>query len=380
VSELAIKTGTNPGTAVDIDTRLAQANGRLKAGKVGVRVIRRGDTLSLRATLPPKPGAAPRKDNRDVIALGVNANPAGVQLAERKARLLGAELQNGSFDWGKWITGASVQNALTVGAWVERYAKEYKLTLNSETWRTDYHNVFRRLPAEAVLTAELLREMMAAIQADHPDSRTQRRFALTFDKLGKFAGLEIDFSHLRGNYSASEVEPRDIPGDELIAQCFYQVPDPGWRWAFGMVATFGLRSHEAFFLDTEDLQQGGYMIAVKQGKIGRRLVWACYPEWVDQFGLRSPQLPPVSAKTHCGYTQRWCSYFQDRFSFTALDLRHAWAIRTLECDVPYALAAMQMGHSVAVHERTYHRWITKETHQKAFDAVMWRSDRPRPPS
>ncbi len=51
----------------------------------------------------------------------------------------------------------------------------------------------------------------------------------------------------------------------------------------------------SFYLDTEELQQGGYMVAVRQGKTGRRLVWACYPEWVDQFELRSPQLPPVKA-------------------------------------------------------------------------------------
>ncbi len=117
VSELATKTDTKSGTVADIDTRIAQANGRLKAGKVGVRIIRRGDTLSLRATLPPKPGVV-RKDNRWAIALGVPANAAGVQLAERKARLLGAELQNGSFDWGsgrlkvlnpssRWATGLS---------------------------------------------------------------------------------------------------------------------------------------------------------------------------------------------------------------------------------------------------------------------------------
>ncbi len=105
--ELAIKTGTKTGTAfmVDVDTRIAQANGRLKAGKIGVRIKRRGDTLSLRATLPPPPGAVPRADGRYVLALGVPANPAGVQFAESKARLLGAELQNGKFDWSNWVDG-----------------------------------------------------------------------------------------------------------------------------------------------------------------------------------------------------------------------------------------------------------------------------------
>jgi hypothetical protein len=108
MSKLVTQTGTNSGT-VDIDSRIAQTNGRLKSGRIGVRVIRRGDTLSLRATLPLKPGATPKKDNRDVIALGVPSNPAGVQLAERKARLLGAELQNGTFEWNRWLVGQVLQ-------------------------------------------------------------------------------------------------------------------------------------------------------------------------------------------------------------------------------------------------------------------------------
>jgi integrase len=371
--ELANKTGTNLGT-VDIDTRIAQANGRLKAGKVGVRIKRRGDSLSLRATLPD----TGKKDSRWVLALGVPANPVGVQLAERNARLLGAELQNGTFDLVKWTGGK--QDSGTVRDWIDRYTREFKHSVEAATWRSDYHNVFTKLPGESVLTSDLLKQKVLQVANDNPNSRNQRRYALSLERLGKFAGLDVDFSHLRGNYSASEVEPRDIPSDKLIAECFYQVPDPGWRWAFGMVATFGLRSHELFYLDTEEMQQGGYMVAVKEGKTGRRMVWACYPEWIEQFGLRSPQLPPVSATTHSGYTQRWCHYFQDRFPFTALDMRHAWAIRSLECDVPYALSAMQMGHSVTVHEQTYHRWSRRETHQKAFDAVMWRGDRPRPPS
>uniref|UniRef100_A0A832H5A6 Site-specific integrase n=1 Tax=Oscillatoriales cyanobacterium SpSt-402 TaxID=2282168 RepID=A0A832H5A6_9CYAN len=281
------------------------------------------------------------------------------------------------FDWADWFE-TECSDLGRVADWVERYTKEFKPTLDSETWRTDYHNVFSKLPADVALTSTLLHEMLLTIQAEHPNSRQQRRFALAFERLGKFAGLEVNFSHLRGNYSASEVEPRDIPSDQLIAQSFCQIPDSGWRWVFGMVATFGLRSHEVFYLDTEELQQCGYMVAVKEGKTGQRLVWACYPEWVEAFDLRSPQFPQVTAKNHSDYTRRWCHYFQGRFSFTALDMRHAWAIRSLECNVPYALSAMQMGHSVTVHEKTYHRWIKRETHQRAFDAVMWREARPRP--
>jgi hypothetical protein len=39
------------------DGRIAQANGRLKASKVGVAIEQIGDRLALRATLPPKPSS-----------------------------------------------------------------------------------------------------------------------------------------------------------------------------------------------------------------------------------------------------------------------------------------------------------------------------------
>lgn len=367
---------------VDVDARLAQANGRLKAGKIGVRIIRRGDTLSLRATLPPRPGAV-RADGRYVLALGVPANPAGVQLAERKARLLGAELQNGGFDWGRWLTGASVQNPLTVGDWVKRYAKEYQSTVEPVSWQKDYLNAFAKLPQDQVLTAETLKQCLLQIKDAKPNSRTQRRCALAFGRLAEFAGLQVDFKHLRGGYSSDKSpDPRDIPSDELIAQCWAQIADPGWRWLFGMLACFGLRSHECFYLDTEELQQDGWMVVLKEGKTGARLIWSFYPEWVEQFDLRNPKLPAVTGKEHADYTQRVSQWFgrAEFIPFTALDLRHAWAIRTLECGLPYSEAAAQMGHSVTVHEKTYHRWITRETRQKIFDAVMWRSDRPKPPT
>jgi hypothetical protein len=45
----------------------------------------------------------------------------------------------------------------------------------------------------------------------------------------------------------------------------------------------------------------------------------------------------------------------------------------------YGMAALQMGHSVAVHHRTYHRWITRTHMQSAYERVMLYPDRPKPP-
>jgi integrase len=360
---------------MDIDDRIDAANLRLKTGKLGVAIERRGGMLWLRGTFPPKPGNPRTQPYRQKLSLGLRVNIVGVQEAEKQAKLLGAELQLGRFDWSKWGKDCARPDE-TIADWIERFTCEFQHTVEPITWKTDYKNVFGKLPGQKILAIDTLKEV---IDSTKPHTRTRRRCALAFERLAKFASLEADFSHLRGNYSASEVEPRDIPSDRLIAECWQKIPDPGWRWVFGMVATFGLRSHEAFYLDTEDLQQTAWIISVDQGKTGQRLVWACYPEWVEQFDLRNPQLPGVTGKAHSDFTNRWCSYFQNRFPFTALDLRHAWAIRTLACGLPYSEAAAQMGHSVTVHERTYHRWITRETRQKIFDAVMWRDGRPKPP-
>jgi hypothetical protein len=45
---------------------------------------------------------------------------------------------------------------------------------------------------------------------------------------------------------------------------------------------------------------------------------------------------------------------------------------TLE-DPPDTVAARMMGHSVAIHTRTYHHWITRRDQQQAVEAALSRS-------
>ena len=58
--------------------------------------------------------------------------------------------------------------------------------------------------------------------------------------------------------------------------------------------------------------------------------------------------------------------------FTPYDLRHAWAVRTIHIGLPDTVAARMMGHSVAIHTRTYHHWITRRDQQQAVDAALAR--------
>jgi integrase len=104
-------------------------------------------------------------------------------------------------------------------------------------------------------------------------------------------------------------------------------------------------------------------------------VWAFYPEWIDEFKLRTIQLPDLEtdlAKTTLQRIgQRVTAQFR-RYGipFSPYNLRHAWAVRTIHFGLPDTVAAKMMGHSVAVHTRTYHQWITARDQQQAVNAAL----------
>jgi integrase len=68
-----------------------------------------------------------------------------------------------------------------------------------------------------------------------------------------------------------------------------------------------------------------------------------------------------------------------KIPFTPYSLRHSWAIRTLSFDLPYAEAARQMGHSIAVHEAVYWKWLSPRHQQKINDMALNNPNRPQPP-
>jgi integrase len=192
----------------------------------------------------------------------------------------------------------------------------------------------------------------------------------------KFVDSAIDIQRYAGSYNPRRAKPRDLPTDELIQEWFEKIPDPSWQWFYGMLATYGLRPHEAFYVNF-DL----YPIAtITEGKTGGRRIWACYPEWCDKFNLKNSLIPEISAKNNTEFGAKAGKYFKRiGLPFHLYDLRHCWAVRTLEFGLDLSLAAQQMGHSVQVHSDLYHAWISDSHHQKAYDAIMQRSDRPKPP-
>jgi integrase len=347
---------------------LEQINAQLKALKIGVKVWQRGDRLWLRATLPPKPGSGKTRSYQQGIALGIYANPAGLKRAKAEALTVGGLLACKQFSWEPYLKEEAATSK-TAAEWVREFEADYFAARDRKpiTWKKDYQQVFNQLDPVAELTGELI---VQTILTTKPDTRTRKRFCMALGQLAKFAGVEVNVSRLAGSYSSSKsTKPRDLPEDELIIEVRNGISNPAWQWVYGVLAIYGLRPHEVFNLDLKRLATGDKVLSVLDGKTGARRVWPFPLQWWEQWKLWEIKMPSVAAESNSEYGYRVQQWFKRNIPFHAYDLRHAWAVRTLKIGLDVTLASQQMGHSVAIHTQTYHRWISEKTHQEAFEKL-----------
>jgi integrase len=353
---------------MQISAKLNQANGRLKASKIGVAILRRGDRLYLQAVLPPRPGSSKLSFCQQQIALGIHANPPGISLAEKEARRLGYLRDAKEFDWDLYGGGGNIkQKSELIADWVQRFEELKRPRISGTTWKTDYFRPFSQLPAGELITPEIL---LSAIANTKPNTRQRRRFCLAFRQLADFAGIELDVRHLMGSYSATKVKARNLLTDEDILICYNKIQNPCWQWAYGAIATYGLRNHEVFYLDMSRFP----IAQVQEGKTGYRQVWPLQPEWAEQWDLANIKLPSVTGKCHADFGMRVTKFFaKAAFGFNSYDLRHAWAVRAIRFGLTAPLAAKQMGHSLQVHTQTYHLALNEREQQQAYDLLVTRN-------
>lgn len=184
-------------------------NDRLKAGKVGVRVCQRGDRLSLRATLPPKPDSGKTIWYQQYISLGIYANPAGLQRAETEAKLVGVLLARDEFDWNRYIETSKTEQGCEY--WIRKFEEDYyarrgRTPTTERTWKSDYLSAWKLL--EGALNQQNLIASACKVPAN---TRKRKLVCEKFSTLAKFAGIEVDLSPYVGSYGAGESMPRYIP-------------------------------------------------------------------------------------------------------------------------------------------------------------------------
>jgi len=376
--------------------RLAQENDQLARAGVSLRLELRGQRLGLRGPLPCRRGSGRQRMQR--ISLGLHADGTGLERAKESLKEVLQQQRQGLFDWSRWGAGESANpsqpsgDPLGLQGFEASFFGDPRRRRNPAgsrtTWTSAYRPYLRRLVAiasEHDLPLELpLLEMV--LESYAPTSRSRQQCGTALAALARHNGLELpgDWTIRAAGYGLHAAQFRRLPGDQQILALVDQIPNPRWRLAYGLMATYGLRNHEIFFCDLSALAAGGDRVirVLPTSKTGEHQVWPFQPEWVEHFGLEQlgslpPPLPQVTTDLRRSTLQQVGRRVAEQFRryglpITPYDLRHAWAVRTIHIGLPDTVAARMMGHSVAIHTRTYHHWITRRDQQMAVDAALAR--------
>ncbi len=390
--------GLDPAAAIDAE--LQRQNGLLGASGVSLRLERRGQRLGLRGPLPCRRGGGGFPVQR--ISLGLCASEGGLREAQRALRRLQQQLQHQRFDWRDWAVGQERPPAAAAdpSRVAEGVLEQFKAGFFADprrrrnpagcrsTWLGAYLPYLRRLLALAAsrqrnLDAELFLEVLEGYPAA---SRSRQQCGTALAALARQLGLSLapDWAERAGGYGLHQAQFRQLPSDAAVQDLVERIPNPRWRLAYGLMATYGLRNHEVFFTDLSSLAPGGDRVlrVLPTSKTGEHQVWPFQPEWVEHFELpklaeSSAALPSVCTDLRRTTLQQVGRRVAEQFRrydlpITPYDLRHAWAVRTIHIGLPDTVAARMMGHSVTIHTRTYHHWITRRDQQQAVDAALAR--------
>ncbi len=393
-----------------------QANQLLARSGTSWRLEVRGRRLGLRGPLPPREGTAQAPLTIQRLSLGLEACEASLPQAFAHLQTVREQLSQGAFSWGAWQRS---KGALTpvpsrpadappppapavppleleeaVASFERAFHQDPRRRRSPagarSTWRAAYKPYLRRLlalGAQRQRRASLTPELLLAVLESYPlASRSRQQCALVLGALARQREMPLpaDWQELGRGYGLHAARFRPLPSDAQILRVVEQIPNPRWRLVYGLMATYGLRNHEVFFCDFSAMAPGGDRVlrVLPTSKTGEHQVWPFQPEWVELFALDrlgcDPEgLPPVDTDLRRTSLQRVGQRVSEQFRryqlpLTPYDLRHAWAVRTIHIGLPDTVAARMMGHSVAIHTRTYHHWITRRDQQQAVDAALSR--------
>ena len=379
-------------TAHPLDEPLAIVNKRLKAARLGLKVERRGNRLNVRGTLPPRPDSSKLQPYQQRIPLGLSVDDTDIAQIETKVKIIAAELIADIFDWEDYVETRPKRIDAEISEQIAAFEVHFfRLNENSDrpasvrtTWQKAYLPYLRKLEAIAQqhYTLSLSEAIYATIQSTKANSRSRQVCCTALDALATFLDVPLPtpLKSFWGNYGNSKTQTRRLPTDKDILAAYEKIPHDGWKFVYGIMATYGLRNHEVFFSDYEMLANGDEEAAIEvleTTKTGQHDVWPFYPEWIDAFNLRDVTLPKINTdldKTTLQLVGQQVSRQFKRYGipFAPYDLRHAWAVRTVHVGLPDTVSARMMGHSVAIHNRTYHKWITRRDQRAAVKAAMGR--------
>ncbi|WP_427157735.1 integrase [Aliinostoc sp. HNIBRCY26] len=386
-----------------------QANTALYLDRVKIKLkLTSPKTIGLQGTFPCKPGDVGKQGSPNkqyTISCGFTANDAGVKMAVLKARELDLLLITKQFQWTPELLGKQAQriepinqgkSTKLISELIQDYEREFWKTHEQnrrgiKTWDSHYLRHLKKLPPDVPLCTQALEE---ALEKTRPN--TSSRFFLVW-QLKKFCDFcGFDESKTIYAYATAKPQPtiRKIPSDDEIIQGYLQMGMPlsvytskdnltqpeQWQWAYGMLATYGLRPHELFAVDLEVFINPNNTFnlvnlnpSLTEGtKTGERScgIPPLHPQWVELFQLKNIRLPFNEGKLSNRTAKLYVRFRNSNLNFRPYDLRHAYAIRGHRLRVPIKTMADYMGHSVQEHTKTYQRWMNEDTNLEIYKEVV----------
>lgn len=385
------------------------ANNALSLDKVKVKLkLTTAKSIGLQGTFPCKPedvGKNGSSNKQYTISLGFPASDTGVKTAVAKARELDLLLMTKQFQWtpellgkqGQKITILDNKNSTKlISRLIQEYEREFWKTHEKNrqgvrTWETHYLRHLKKLPQDVPLTQQALEQALEKVQPN-----TSARFYLAW-QLKKFCDFcEVDGIKIIDSYTTPKPSPgmRRIPTDEEIIQGFATIGTPlspyaskenltqpeQWQWAYGMLATYGLRPHELFAIDLDAFIASSnifHLVTLNPSltggtKTGERTcgIPPLHPHWVDLFDLKNVKFP-YNGGTLSNKTAKIHIRFRvNNIGFKPYDLRHAYALRGHRLRIPIKTMADYMGHTVQEHTKTYQRWMNEDTNLEIYKEIV----------
>ena len=360
-----------------------------------LKIEKRGGKLNIRGSLPSKENKNIQKVQR--ISLGIDADNDGLEEAKKKLQLINLQLELNQFEWRDWITSSIQEGNKTyeffikeISEFEKKFFKEQRNEhLNSarkSTWNNSYKPYIKRMINiyKKNDNKDINHIFLSTLKSYQEGSRSRKQCGTSLNVFADFLkfSLPSEWKSLSRGYGIKKASYRDLPDDNLIEELWRNIPNKSWQYVFGLMATYGLRNHEVFFCDLSALKNNGDKIlrVLPTTKTGEHQVWPFHPKWVDLFQLSSlgndpSLLPKINRDLSQTTLQNIGKRITDQFNRYGIrirpyDLRHAWAVRTIFYDLPDTVAARMMGHSVSLHNQTYHHWITKRDQQKAVNNAL----------
>jgi integrase len=405
-----------------------EANARLsQIGRKGKRakIVLKKTSLSLQFSF--KDGGSSSQKNPGLG--GLLSSYKGIQEAERIAELVTGQLVAGTFtwDWYNSLIGKDTTKAarvLTCKEMLDEYKKHYfRQRKDNKAVEVSWYAECRQIGeifanSDKPLSLPLIRQIV-----DSTENNTATR---TYALNGLVHFLKYfdndDYKAVIKQYKADnkpKPKKRNVPSQRRIIEVYrggftpnvntpkivlYRYPQ--WQFLYGLLATYGLRVHEAWNIanwnspvtlrngdwvtvgtgednDVAVQRQAGdimipaildpknseHILCIKHDtKTGYRMVMPISPDghnWVEEFNLIQPfNLPDVknplerlgeckTAYNCSNNTVRW--FLRHKYGFTPHDLRHAYNHRGHSLGYNPKTLADSLGHSMKMNNDVYLR-------------------------